>query len=268
MTNVTPQTDVQSDINSRVYRAPGIDRQYSSRQLSLVEAIALLKYREFFDGRDVLDIGVGTGRTSAYLHRLARRYIGIDYSPVMVRALQERMPDIEVQLADMRDLSSFDDGEFDFIFAANNVIDAVCHEDRLQTLREFSRVLRQGGAMILSAHNRHYERALAGPTLRLSRNPWRELEYLREWLRQLHNHMRVSKFRQQNPKFALLNDTGHDFSVLHYYIDREQQVAQLQEHGFVVLEVLDESGRSICAPQTAPDSPSLTYIARKVPIWV
>src|SRR6059036_928267 len=117
--------NVQFVVNAHVYHAPGVEREYQSRELTRVEVVALLKHHAAFAERDVLDIGVGTGRTSLYLAPLAHRYEAIDYSPVMVQYLQQTMPQIAVHQADMRELSGFADADFDFLLATNNVIDAV-----------------------------------------------------------------------------------------------------------------------------------------------
>src|SRR5438093_6699515 len=144
--------NVQFEVNAHVYHAAGVEREYQSRELTRVEVVALLRYHAAFAQREVLDIGVGTGRTSLYLAPLARRYEAIDYSPVMVRYLQQAMPQISVRQADMRELSGFADAGFDFLFATNNVIDAVGHDDRMRALHEAFRVLRPGGVLMFSTH--------------------------------------------------------------------------------------------------------------------
>jgi len=139
----------QDEVNRGVYMAKGVARQYFLSTLNRMEAIALIKYRNAFVDRDVLDLGVGGGRTSIYLAPLSRRYEGVDYSPVMVESVRARFAELSVRLGDMRDLSAFGDASFDFVFGSNNVIDAVSHEDRLRTLAEMRRVLRAEGSFAL-----------------------------------------------------------------------------------------------------------------------
>ncbi len=197
----------------RVYHRPGVEREYRSDTLTRVEAIILLKYQAAFAGRDVLDIGVGTGRTSIYLAPLARRYEGVEYSPVMVEYLRVHQPQLAVRLADMRDLSAFTDATFDFVFGTSNVIDAVGEDGRRQTLREFARVLRPGGMLVFSSHNRHYARALEGPRLApshsLARLALNALRLPRQW----RNHARLRAQREVHAEHALLDDPGHDLRV-------------------------------------------------------
>jgi len=254
---------IQFKVNERVYHARGVEREYRSRDLTRFEVMALLKYHDAFAGRDMLDIGVGTGRTSLYLAPIVHRYEAIDYSPVMVQHLARAMPEISVRQADMRDLSQFNDSEFDFILATNNVIDAVGHDDRLRALREAGRVLRTGGVLMLSTHNRDYREALRGPRLHWSRNPVTEVHHLHRWMRQMGNYARVGALRELNPSYALLNDEGHYYACLHYYIDQEGQRRQFAALGFEVLDVLDQLGHFVSANQRVDDSPCLMYVVRK-----
>jgi SAM-dependent methyltransferase len=256
--------DPQYLVNARVYHARGVDHAYTSRELTRVEVMALLKHQAAFAGRDVLDLGVGTGRTALYLAPLARRYEAIDYSPVMVEHVHATMPEISVRDADMRDLSVFADGSFDFVFATNNVLDAVGHDDRLRSLREAARVLRLGGMLMFSSHNRRYRDALRGPRLHWSRNPTTEVRLLGQWARQLANHSRVGKLRREYSDYALLNDAGHDYACLHYYIDQATERQQVAALGFQVLDVFDADGHSLAVDHAAEASASLMYAARKV----
>ena len=63
--------------------------------------------------------------------------------------------------------------------------------------------------------------------------------------------------------YALVNDHAHDFSLLHYFIDRDAQWRQLEEVGLLPLVCLDLDGRTVTAGQTAPDCVELHYVARR-----
>lgn len=255
------QIEVQDVVNARVYHAPSVVRHYPSDVLEKAEVTALLKYQPAFAGRNVLDVGVGTGRTAIYLAPLAHHYVAIDYSPVMVEALKSRMPDVQVQLADMRDMSALPSASFDFVLATNNVLDAVSHADRLRTLREWRRVLRPQGVVMFSAHNRCYRYAMSGPRLKLTRNPFtmmrNVLTYGRRWV----NYLRLLKARRHEDAYALLTDTGHDYACLHYYIDREAQEAQLRAMGFKLLDVFTALGPVLAPGDFGETSPWLMYVA-------
>ncbi len=253
----------QDEINSRVYHAHGISRWYTNTGLDRAETMALLKYREAFVGRRILDIGVGTGRTSIYLSALAERYVGIDYSTEMIEHMQRVYPQIDSKLCDMRDLSAWGSGTFDFVFASNNVIDAVSHSDRLRVLSEFHRVSSAGALLVLTSHNRHYRFANCGPRLEYSHNPVTQARRVASYFRCRLNHMRIRGLRHFEDEYALLNDKGHDYSLLHYYIDRSHQRLQLQAMGYRLLETFDHLGRSLLNGDEGTDSASLMYIASR-----
>ncbi len=250
--------------NHKVYLNPGIASRYRQCTLTRVEAMALLKYHDAFAGRDVLDLGVGTGRSSIYLAPLARRYEAIDYSPEMVAATHASMPAVSVRLADMRDLSEFSDESFDFVFGPNNVIDAVGSDGRERTLAEVSRVLRHGGIFMFSSHNRDSTDAIPTPQLEWSLNPCILFEHLVEWARQLVNHSRMSHLREVHEDYALLDDPGHDFTLLHFYARQQYARRQLNASGFETVEVLDRAGHPITVDDGAPGTTDLMYVARRV----
>lgn len=253
----------QDAVNRVVYDAPQVYRHYLGDLLQPAEAACLLKYQPHFAGRDVLDIGVGGGRTTRYLAPLARRYEGVDYSAVMVAYMQRTFPGVSVRQVDFRDLRVFQDREFDFVFAPDNVIDALTHEDRCHALREASRVLRPGGMLALSSHNVHFKRALGGPRLEWSRNPFTLLLNIGQCLRRRRNHRRIRRLRTVTPEYALLNDEGHDYALLHYYVARPQMQAQLAGVGLRLLDVFDVHGESIDAARDDSDNPTLLYVAEK-----
>jgi SAM-dependent methyltransferase len=252
----------QDEVNRRVYHARGVHRSYQSWTLTRAETLTLLKYQSAFANRDVLDLGAGTGRTSIYLAPLARRYEAIDYSPIMVEKMRSNFPEISVRLADLRDLP-FDDESFDVVFGPNNVLDAVSHDDRLRGLAEAHRVLRPGGLLIFSSHHRQYNKALSGPRMHWNRNPATQAMLVLRWIFQIVNHMRIGPLRKIEKEFALLNDEGHDYACLHYYIDKHNQLRQLTRAGFTTVEVLDCDGQRLNQTDEASHSPWLMYVARR-----
>lgn len=254
--------DLQDGVNRRVYHAEGVDREYTSFNLDRAETLALLKYQTAFAGRDVLDLGIGTGRTAIYLAPLARKYEAIDYSPVMVGRVRILLPEVSVRLADFRDLSAFADASFDFVFGSNNVIDAVSQADRLRSLGELRRVLRSDGMLMFSSHNRQYREAQRGPRIAFSKNPVTQAAYVVQWARQMINHARVRQLRRSEQDYALLNDRGHDYACLHYYIDQATQRRQLASLGFRVIDVFDCEGRTLGDTEPASASAWLIYVAK------
>lgn len=257
----TAPASCQDDVNRHVYYSPRVYRYYLSTQLTPAETICLLKYQPHISGRDVLDIGVGAGRTSRYLAPLARRYESVDYSPVMVNYVKKTMPEISVRQADFRDLGMFEDRSFDFVFATDNVIDALSHEDRMRALKEASRVLRPGGLLAFSSHNLNYKNAFAAPRWNWSANPVTFAANGAKYVIGRWNHFRVAPLRTVTPEYALLNDPGHFYACLHYYASRATVASQLELVGMRLIEAFDRSGAS--SEGDAKESPNLLYVAER-----
>ncbi|MBV9865453.1 MAG: class I SAM-dependent methyltransferase [Abitibacteriaceae bacterium] len=252
--------DRQAAANRLVYDAPHVYRDYLSVYLEPAEVSCLLKYQPYFCGHDVLDIGVGAGRTTRYLAPLAGRYEAVDYSPVMVAYMQNTMPEVSVRQADFRALNAFRDQSFDFLFATDNVIDTLSHEDRLCALSEAFRVLRPGGILAFSSHNAHYKPAYAGPRLEWSRNPVTLAANVAQLLLRWRNHLRVGPLRQITPEYALLNDIGHHYACLHYYVTRAIMQSQLASVGLRLIEVFNVHGEVMQDNDDDSQSPSLFYV--------
>jgi ubiquinone/menaquinone biosynthesis C-methylase UbiE len=143
----------QETPNLRTYRIPEVASRYAA--LNYLTPCERLLFRTYIKpGMAVLDLGVGGGRTTSYLSRIASRYVGVDYSEAMVQVCRRKFPALDFVLADASDLSIFEDASFDaIIFAFNGLDSVVPDEKRLRCLRECRRVLRPGGVLIFSSHN-------------------------------------------------------------------------------------------------------------------
>jgi len=137
----------------KVYNAPEIVAQYAGMDfLSACEQVLFDTYLE--PGMAILDLGVGGGRTTPYLSRIASRYVGIDYSEEMIRTCRSKFPHLQFDVADASDLSQFGDTSFDSVVFSYNGLDCLLpHEKRKKCLAECNRVLKPGGVFIFSSHN-------------------------------------------------------------------------------------------------------------------
>ena len=194
---------------------------------------------------------------------LARRYEAVDYSPVMVEYMKKSMQEVSVHQADFRDLGIFDAGSFDFIFATDNVIDALSHQDRLRALRESARLLRSGGILAFSSHNIQYKNAFSSPRFQWSLNPSRFVINCAKYIVSVWNHMHIASMRTTGPEYALLNDPGHFYACLHYYTDPSTVSSQLSRSGMKLLEVFDNHGH-VTRGNDVGDAPSLLYVAQRM----
>jgi ubiquinone/menaquinone biosynthesis C-methylase UbiE len=140
-------------VNLRTYGVPEVASYYAA--LNYLTPCEKLLFQNYIQpGMQVLDLGVGGGRTTAYLSRIASRYVGVDYSEAMVQSCREKFPDLDFRLADASELSPFKDASFDAIVFSFNGLDSVIpSEKRSRCLRECWRVLRPEGVFIFSSHN-------------------------------------------------------------------------------------------------------------------
>ena len=98
-------------------------------------------------GRDLLDVGCGTGRHAVLLSEKGFKVTGIDLSPEMLKVAKRRSKKVRFLQGDMR---TFDLGkEFDVIICMFSVIHYNRHlRDLEKTLRNFYRHLKTGGLLI------------------------------------------------------------------------------------------------------------------------
>ena len=107
--------------------------------------------REILDGMPIgvaLDAACGTGRHAAYLASLGHTVIGVDSSPGMLARAREKIPQGEFHQADLHELPLADDS-VDLVVCAI----ALVHLPNIESpFREFARVLRPGGHLVVSDH--------------------------------------------------------------------------------------------------------------------
>ena len=198
------------------------------------EEAILREIKREVSGRRILDIGIGTGRTIEFLRGISRKYVGIDYSPEMIKSCRKLYPVHDLRCCDARNMSIFKEEEFDFILFSYNGIDYVSHQDRLQILKEVYRVLRKGGLFAFSSHNKGVQNfnrfPFDWPPLTL--NPIVLLRNIRKIGIRLLNHLNNKRFEFHTDQYSIINDSGENYSLMTYYITVEEQIRQLTQIGF------------------------------------
>jgi SAM-dependent methyltransferase len=137
---------------SRYQRKDVVEHYEKQSELQAAEAYAFEKYV----GHEslVLDIGVGGGRTTAFLSGRAKYYVGVDYVYDMVVACKRRFPALDFFEADAKNLSRYGPEEFDVVvFSFNGIDHFLTDRDRIGAMKEVRRVLKPGGYFIFSSHN-------------------------------------------------------------------------------------------------------------------
>ncbi|KAA5834402.1 class I SAM-dependent methyltransferase [Saccharopolyspora hirsuta] len=99
-------------------------------------------------GRRVLDAACGPGLYAAELVARGAQVVGCDISERMVELASDRVPRADFRVHDLADpLDWLPDGSVDLVLLA---LALEYLDDRVAALREFHRVLRPGGALVLS----------------------------------------------------------------------------------------------------------------------
>lgn len=218
---------------------------------------------------EMLDLGVGTGRTGYTFAPLVRRYVGLDPAPRMLdraRALLGEDENVELVDGNARDLSGVA-GPFDLVLFSFNGLDALDHEDRLRTLAEVRRVLRPGGYFLFSSHSlgalpldTHLRRSpqFAGRRLYEIYAKAREVRYARR-VRRVNRGLDINAARAQG--WTIVPEIGHGFRIDDHYVDPQHQAEQLRELGFQLETLFDDQGRTVTLPYSGR-SPWLDYLCR------
>jgi SAM-dependent methyltransferase len=216
---------------------------------------------------DVLDIGVGTGRTVPFLSAFARQYTAIDYAEGMVTACRRRYPDVTVTRGDARQLD-FAADSFSFVMFSFNGIDYVHPDERAKVIKEIHRVLKPGGHFAFSSHNLNALRTQShGFRIRWpvkTKNPIRYgirlLRTARENLSAFKNYNRLHDLEFVKENIAFVNDGSHDFAYVTCYIDHRKQEQDLRDAGFEDVTIVGRDGRPI---GSSPGDEWLSYLVRK-----
>lgn len=253
--------DILDAVNRRTYASAGVVNWY--HELDFIhkpEEVILHKLTPLIKDKKLLDLGIGGGRTTRFLLGISSDYTGIDYTPAFVEVVRTKYPGANVLCVDARDLSPFEDADFDFVLFSFNGLDYVGHQDRLKVLSEIGRVLKPGGFFVFSTHNRDYRQ--------FNKLPWQgdvrfSLNFVKNALYTLAfmpRHFRLKKHEIYTDEYAIINDNAHGFSLFTYYIGLEPQRAQLERAGFVSVEAYDMDGKMVDRDQ---DFPWTYYLTQK-----
>lgn len=257
----TDGADPQVRVNREMWASRDLLAQYSGRTLRPVEVVLMLRYRDALRTR-VLELGCGGGRLSSYLLEIASELRGLDISPLMVAHCSSAYPAGIFEQGDLRDLSRYESGYFGCVCAPFNVLDVLDDGERRRVLTEIHRILTPAGLLILSSHNLAYAPRIPRPTQVLSRDPLASAKRLIRLPRRRRNWKRLQPLQRMTEDHAVLVDQAHDYSILHYYIGRDDQQRQLEQLGFELLECLDLDGRPVEPGAEAASCAELHYAAR------
>lgn len=241
--------------NRRTFGSVGVVDVYrrASGWLDAGERKMLSRIADETRGARILDIGVGGGRTASLLRLLTASYVGIDYSPEMVRACLEDDGTLDVRLGDARDLSAFSDGEFKLVLFSYNGLDALDHGDRARAVAEIHRVLEPCGLFLYCTTNKNGPnygrrpwRAAPSPTPRTARRLlgalWELPGSLPRHVRSYRNWRRASRTAEDRGAWAIGPLHAHEYGLSIHFTLPSTERAMLGGFGFGLEEMLSMEG--------------------------
>jgi SAM-dependent methyltransferase len=254
--------DTAADVNDRLWREADLVREYSGRQLSPAEAHLLLRYREPLSGA-VLELGPGAGRVTEYLADLATELTAFELSSRMAAVCRARVPAADVRELDLRAIAALPPASLDAVVASCNVIDVLHDADRRAALADVRRILRPGGVLLFSSHNRDAPRTRPWPPRATWRNPRALARQLAELPQSLRNHHRLAPLEAEHDTYALRNDEAHGYAMVLYGIGAADQERQLAQAGLTLEACVTDDGRPIVPGAETRTEPFLHYAARR-----
>ena len=138
----------------------------------LTDLLAILECRGL-NGRRLLDVGCGTGKS--FLPMLPRGWqvTGCDISPAMLALAQKKAGDtVELVVADMRELPSF--GKFDLVWALDDAINYLLSAEELESaLRGMRDNLASSGLLLFDVNELLVYRTVFAEREEVERDGWR-----------------------------------------------------------------------------------------------
>lgn len=154
------QASGSKDANRQYYDAFSLDYERERGKNDpggyheLLDELEAEYVRRFGQGRDVLEVGCGTGLVLTRIREFARSASGVDLSPGMLEKAKAR--GLSVQLASATELP-FEDNSFDVTCSFK----VLAHVPEIEkALSEMARVTRPGGVVLAEFYNPHSLRAL------------------------------------------------------------------------------------------------------------
>jgi SAM-dependent methyltransferase len=246
--------------NRKVWAHVGEVARFASAQgwIDRSERAILERITKEYAGGEVLDIGVGGGRTVPLLSPTAARYVGIDFVPELVTAASTRFPVADIRVGDARHLD-FPDSSFDVAVFSINGIDAISHSDRAIALREIRRVLRPSGAFVFSTHNCDgpgpRERPWSVPPVSVQQPRSSARILLRRSTRfraSMTNYRASVATNETGPDWRITSSGAHDFGLVLHYTTAAALQAELRAAGFAGEIELWDDRAGLPASQARP----------------
>jgi SAM-dependent methyltransferase len=258
----------RGDRDRGTYEDPQVVARYGrTRELQLPEQTLFDELGPALAGMDMLDLGVGGGRTAWFFAPRVKTYLGLDYAPAMIEQCNRNLPAYKFVVGDACHLDFAADNSYDFLLFSYNGIDHLELPERERALIEMKRVLRPGGLMAFSSHNANYLPVVVDKYRFRFQATARETARSLKWTMIFNLHNPTLRFRLPID-FGIVNDGLHSFrSSGVCYIRPDLQAAALARLGMTDIRCamndtphfVDGSDRQVATF----GSPWVYYLCRK-----
>jgi len=206
-----------------------VNSYIKEKDLQKPEQTILNKYFEKIKNSVLLDVGIGTGRTTYHLSAIAKKYVGVDISQGMINGANEnfRNQNLDFKVCDARNMSIFDDNTFDVVFFSFNGIDHIEIDERILFFNEVKRISKKDALLVFSTHNIQNIPKLM--RLKWSSHPIIFYENFLKFLKLKYHNL---KRDFSNKKVIKINDGVHNFGFVLTYINPTYQKELLENYGF------------------------------------
>ncbi len=238
-----------------------MSRDYASRDyLEPAERTVLEILKPEIAEMDMLDMGVGGGRTTKYFAPLVKNYTGADYATAMIDVCIDKYGSKYFFLTcDARKMKEIPDDSFDFVLFSYNGIDSFRHRERMAALKEINRVLRPDGYFCFSSHNLDWEGLTDLFSLEyrtrsqeLRQDKARSVQIMQK-IRQAWKIFRLSLLngsifmsshilKLRKVKRGHIYDDSLNGKAKVYYVSRDEQIRQLRETAYKNVSTITRSG--------------------------
>lgn len=231
------------------------------------ERIALRSVQPWARG-DVLDIGIGGGRTTGLLRPLARSYVGVDIAPEMLALARERFPDADLREGDAAGLAGLPDAAYDLVVFSFNGLDALDHPGRGTALAAMARVVRPGGRVLFSSLNldgvSYDERPLRVPggprSPRFRFHVAQAVRHPSSLLRSVRNYRRTRTEGEDGPGWSRRPMRAHEFRFVVHFATVGETVAEARAAGLEVVAAYADDGTAIDPRSTRSDADYVHFV--------
>lgn len=249
--------------NHTIWESKKLVRTYSNigNHLQKPEQTIFNLLQKELNQKSMLDIGIGTGRTTAYFANKVKNYTGVDYSERMIATCKQQFANeksLNFQVADARQLKDFEAASFDLVLFSYNGLDYINNEDRLAALQEINRVLKPNGQFIFSTHNLkgvvHLDFLNASKSFNPKEIGIKAIQYT------LFSLLNPSNKKLQQRDWAILRDGASRFQLKTFYINPLAQIQQLEALNFKNIQSFSlATGQLINQEQLATNTDSWIY---------